>query len=302
MSRTTHLLYLHGFRSSPRSAKAQIMARRVAGEHPAVHWWAPQLPPSPREAMDLVMAGIRDWPREAMAVVGSSLGGFYATHVAAATGCRAVLLNPAVHPARDLARYIGDQTQWHAPEEHFYFKAEYIDELKALETTALSELAGCGDEAALRAWNTRYFGDKGLMKAALGKIGTIPPADRKAYGQEANRIKVALEGAYESALSKAKEAALEASLTASPLDVTLPGRPRTRGRLHPATQILREIYAIFADMGFQVYRTREVETDLNNFEGTGTVAEGAREPVRLALLDEKGPTGTFSNHEGPIAW
>ena len=143
MSRTTHLLYLHGFRSSPRSAKAQIMARRVAGEHPAVHWWAPQLPPSPREAMEGIMAGIRDWPRETMAVVGSSLGGFYATHAGPAPGCRAVLLNPAVPPARDLARYIGDQTQWHAPEEHFYFKAEYIDELKALETGRLPHPERC---------------------------------------------------------------------------------------------------------------------------------------------------------------
>lgn len=133
----THLLYLHGFRSSPHSAKAQVTAREVAGAHPAVHWWAPQLPPSPREAIEMVMAGIANWRRDAMAVVGSSLGGFYATHVAAKTGCRAVLLNPAVDPARDLAKYIGDQTQWHAPEEHFYFKAEYIDELRALEVGAL---------------------------------------------------------------------------------------------------------------------------------------------------------------------
>ncbi len=136
MPRTTHLLYLHGFRSSPRSAKAQVMARRVSEGHPLVHWWAPQLPPSPRDAMSMVMEGIAHWPRDSMAVVGSSLGGFYATHVAAVTGCRAVLLNPAVDPARDLARYIGDQTQWHAPEEHFYFKAEYIDELRALEVGA----------------------------------------------------------------------------------------------------------------------------------------------------------------------
>ncbi|MBS0453701.1 MAG: esterase [Proteobacteria bacterium] len=143
MSSTTHLLYLHGFRSSPSSAKAQIMARHVAAEHPGAHWWAPQLPPSPREAMDMVMAGIRDWPKDATAVVGSSLGGFYATHVACATGCPAVLLNPAVFPARDLARYIGDQTQWHAPEEHFYFKAEYIDELKALETGPLPHPERC---------------------------------------------------------------------------------------------------------------------------------------------------------------
>jgi phenylalanyl-tRNA synthetase alpha chain len=140
------------------------------------------------------------------------------------------------------------------------------DELKSLETDALAELRACADEAALRAWNTRYFGDKGLMKAALSKIGAVPKEQRAAFGQEANRVKVALTEAYESALSAAKSQALAASLTASPLDVTLPGRPRSRGRLHPATQVLRQITAVFADMGFQVYRSREVETDAYNFE------------------------------------
>lgn len=130
---TTHLLYLHGFRSSPRSFKAQRMAAVVRERHPAVTWWCPQLPPSPREAMALVTAGIAGWPRDAMAVVGSSLGGFYATWIAEATGCRAVLLNPAVHAARDLARHIGEQTAWHDPSQHFYFAPEYVDELRALE-------------------------------------------------------------------------------------------------------------------------------------------------------------------------
>ena len=136
---TTHLLYLHGFRSSPLSAKAQVMARHVAEHHPAVHWWAPQLPPSPREAMQLLMQGLAGWPRATMAVVGSSLGGFYATHVAAACDGRAVLLNPAVDPARDLARYIGEQTQWHDPAEHFYFEPRYIDELRALDAGTVRE-------------------------------------------------------------------------------------------------------------------------------------------------------------------
>lgn len=129
----THLLYLHGFRSSPLSFKAQAMAAAVREGHPAVNWWCPQLPPSPRAAMELLHDGTRDWPREAMAVVGSSLGGFYATCVAEDTGCRAVLLNPAVHPARDLGRYIGEQTAWHDPSEHFYFAPEFVDELRALE-------------------------------------------------------------------------------------------------------------------------------------------------------------------------
>ena len=129
----THLLYLHGFRSSPRSFKAQKLAALVQAHHPDVTWWCPQLPPSPRQAMADVAQGIAAWPRGRMAVVGSSLGGFYATWVAEETGCRAVLLNPAVHAARDLARYVGEQTAWHDPAEHFYFAPEYVDELRALE-------------------------------------------------------------------------------------------------------------------------------------------------------------------------
>lgn len=130
--KTTHLLYLHGFRSSPNSMKAVKVGERVQRNHPAVHWWCPQLPPSPREAVELIQHGIANWPHEGMAVVGSSLGGFYATHVALDTGCRAVLLNPAVDPARDLAKYIGEQTAWHNPEERFYFRPEYVDELRDL--------------------------------------------------------------------------------------------------------------------------------------------------------------------------
>jgi predicted esterase YcpF (UPF0227 family) len=142
---TTHLLYLHGFRSSPQSFKARRMAAVVSERHPQVHWWCPQLPPSPRAAMDLVRQGIAGWPPGRMAVVGSSLGGFYATWVAEQTGCRAVLLNPAVHAPRDLARHVGEQTAWHDPSEHFYFAPGYVDELRALD---------CGPVAHPE----RYFG------------------------------------------------------------------------------------------------------------------------------------------------
>lgn len=130
---STHLLYLHGFRSSPRSFKAQRLGAVVGQRHPEVVWCCPQLPPSPAAAMRLVMGSIAGWPRGTMAVIGSSLGGFYATWVAEETGCRAVLLNPAVHPARDLERYIGEQTAWNDPDQRFYFAPEYIPELRALE-------------------------------------------------------------------------------------------------------------------------------------------------------------------------
>lgn len=128
----THLLYLHGFRSSPKSAKARSVAARVARRHPGLAWWCPQLPPSPKAAMQLVMDGIAGWPRDRMGVIGSSLGGFYATYVAQACDCRAVLLNPAVDPARDLARHIGEQAAWHDPQVRFFFEPRFVDELRQL--------------------------------------------------------------------------------------------------------------------------------------------------------------------------
>lgn len=86
--------------------------------------------------MEMVARGVAHWPRKTMAVIGSSLGGFYASWVAQHAGCPSVLLNPAVHPARDLARHIGEQTTWQNPAERFFFLPEYIGELEALGTHA----------------------------------------------------------------------------------------------------------------------------------------------------------------------
>jgi predicted esterase YcpF (UPF0227 family) len=136
---TTHLLYLHGFRSSPASTKARMTAAAVAERFPHVTWLCPALPASPKEAMDSVERAIAAWPRESMAIIGSSLGGFYATWLAEKVECKAVLLNPAVHPARDLARHLGDNTVWHDPEQHFVFRESYIQELQALELPRITQ-------------------------------------------------------------------------------------------------------------------------------------------------------------------
>jgi phenylalanyl-tRNA synthetase alpha chain len=138
--------------------------------------------------------------------------------------------------------------------------------LAELEQRGLAELNACQDEPALRAWHTHYFGKTGEVSLALKRVGECPPAERKAYGQEANRIKVALGDAYEAALAQEKERQLARDLAGQAVDVTLPGRPIAHGRLHPATQVMRTICGIFADLGFQVYRSREVEDDLTNFE------------------------------------
>lgn len=128
------------------------MGSYMRQHYPDVQWWCPQLPPSPALAMTMLLKGIASWPRHSMAVVGSSLGGFYATHIAEATGCLALLINPAVDPARDLARYIGEHTQWHAPQERFFFLPEYVNELRRLEIGDLKHprryrtLIATGDE------------------------------------------------------------------------------------------------------------------------------------------------------------
>jgi uncharacterized protein len=128
----SHLLYLHGFRSSPGSAKAVRLRVWLQQHHPEVRWWCPQLPPSPALAMRMVADTLRTWPAGRFAVVGSSLGGFYATRVAETHGCKAVLLNPAVNPARDLAAYVGTLTSYHDPEATFEFLQAHVDELQAL--------------------------------------------------------------------------------------------------------------------------------------------------------------------------
>ncbi len=142
MSALRHIVYLHGFRSSPRSAKAQAMAdwARDAG----LDWCCPQLPPSPAAALALVHQRTEAWPDEGVALLGSSLGGYYAAGLSARRPAwRLALLNPAVDPARDLAAYIGENRQWHAPEESFYFRPEYVDELRAMQPGAPTHPARC---------------------------------------------------------------------------------------------------------------------------------------------------------------
>lgn len=203
----THLLYLHGFRSSPQSTKARQFGDWVRAHRPDLQWWCPQLPPSPREALALLSEGTRDWPLAHTAVVGSSLGGYYATVLAErwAGSCvrehgdavRVVLLNPAVHPARDLAAHIGETTSWHN-EDRFFFRPEFIAELQEMAPTRITQpqryfaVIAKGDEVLdWREMHARYAecsvrliegGDHALsefdehLAAALGFLGLDEPS------------------------------------------------------------------------------------------------------------------------------
>jgi predicted esterase YcpF (UPF0227 family) len=183
MVTVTHLLYLHGFRSSPQSTKARMMADWVAAHAPGLGWWCPQLPPSPAAAMRLVESGIAGWPAATMAVVGSSLGGFYATVVAERHGCRAALLNPAVDPARDLARHIGTTTAWHS-DAPFHFAPEFVGELQAMRPAALTmpqryfAVIAKGDEVlSWQEMSGRYGG--ATIKPATMRSAALPSKCRQ---------------------------------------------------------------------------------------------------------------------------
>lgn len=151
-----------------------------------------------------------------------------------------------------------------------------LDRLNALESEALAALQAAGDSDALQAWQGRYFGtkrSKGELEQALALLGTLGKEERPAFGKRANEVKQALTGALQAREAEVKERELAAAMQAGALDVTLPGAPVTLGRLHPSTITLRRITRIFTQMGFEVYRSPEVETDELNFELLNMPAE-----------------------------
>ena len=145
------ILYLHGFRSSPHSFKARLLGEHLQALGHGGDYFCPQLPASPREAIELAAEIARRVLPEDLTLIGSSLGGYYATWLAEQLGCRAVLLNPAVKPPRDLEKYVGVTTAYHS-DTPFEFKADYIDELRALAVETITRperyflIAATGDE------------------------------------------------------------------------------------------------------------------------------------------------------------
>lgn len=144
-------------------------------------------------------------------------------------------------------------------------QAKELDKLTQIRTEALSVLADVRDEEALEAWRVANLGRSSPVMHVFSSLGQLDKELRPLMGQAANEVRTALEAALEEKQHLLKEAALRKALETEQLDVTMPGRPVERGRLHPLTQVLRRITRIFGDMGFQVYHSPEVETDDYNF-------------------------------------
>lgn len=141
-----------------------------------------------------------------------------------------------------------------------------LEDLDRIEKAALIELGQVGEEEALQRWKVIYLGRSAPLMQAFDQLSKLPKEQRPLIGRRANEVKQALEKALADKAEALHRASLEHALQSERLDITLPGRPQVRGRLHPTTQTLRQIYKIFAEMGFQVFRSREVETDELNFE------------------------------------
>ncbi len=141
-----------------------------------------------------------------------------------------------------------------------------LDELEQLGQQALQELKAITDSKILESWESQYIGRRGSIPLLLRRVSELPKEERPAFGKRANEVRKDLEAAFAEREVEIKETEIAQTLASGGVDVTALGRPVQRGRLHPSTQILRQIYRIWGDMGFQVYRTREVESDEYNFQ------------------------------------
>ncbi len=141
-----------------------------------------------------------------------------------------------------------------------------LDKLNEIEKSALESLEAVHDQAALEAWRVANVGRSSPLMQVFAELGKLSREERPAVGAAANRVKAKLEAALAERAEAIRADALAKSLEEEQLDVTLPGREIHLGRLHPSTQQLRRVLDILADMGFQVYTSREVETDDVNFQ------------------------------------
>ncbi len=138
--------------------------------------------------------------------------------------------------------------------------------IESIYADAMRRLQEASSVAALEDWHRETLGRKGSVQLETRNLGQMSPEERPAFGRRINEVKQSLNAAYEERLAAAQAAELRARMAAEAIDVTMPGRQQWRGGLHPSTLVLREIGRIWGDMGFQIYRSPDVETEENNFE------------------------------------
>ncbi len=163
------IVYLHGFRSSPASRKATMLRQAMASRGRSAEYLCPALPASPTRAVEEALRLVQGIASDRLALIGSSLGGYYATWLAERLGCRAVLLNPAIRPQDDLAKHLGVQPVFFS-DISIDFRREYLGELDAIDTPSITRperyllIAATGDAVIdYRAMMHKYSGARQVV-------------------------------------------------------------------------------------------------------------------------------------------
>ncbi|PQV55636.1 phenylalanyl-tRNA synthetase alpha subunit [Defluviimonas denitrificans] len=180
-----------------------------------------------------------------------------------------------------------------------------MDGLDALKGKYLEGISGAGDEVALEDLRVAALGKKGEISLKMRELGQMDPAERQAAGAALNRLKDEIDAALRAKKAALADAALDERLKSEWLDVTLPGRPRRQGTIHPVSQVTEEITAIFADMGFAVAEGPQIESDWYNFDALNIAPEhpARQEHDTFFMAREAGdnrPPHVLRTHTSPV--
>ncbi|MEM9684541.1 MAG: phenylalanine--tRNA ligase subunit alpha, partial [Pseudomonadota bacterium] len=178
-----------------------------------------------------------------------------------------------------------------------------MDELDSLKQELVAPIEAAGDLAALDAARVAALGKKGRITDLMKGLGALDPDARRARGQQLNALRDQVAGAVEARKGALEEAALEATLAGERIDVSLPIRPEAEGRIHPISQTMEEVAAIFGEMGFTVVEGPDIETDWHNFTALNIPPDHPARQMHDTFYLPPGEDGTplvLRTHTSPV--
>jgi phenylalanyl-tRNA synthetase alpha chain len=179
-----------------------------------------------------------------------------------------------------------------------------MQDLEEIVARAAAEFAAAGDPAALENAKAKYLGKAGELTGLMKQLGSLQPEEKKAFGQKINSAKLQIETALDSCRKDLDLKKLESRLAGESLDVTLPGRGRSRGGVHPISRTWRRIEEIFGSIGFDVADGPEIETDWYNFTALNNPenhpARSMQDTFYVDMKDAQGLPLLLRTHTSPM--
>ena len=177
-----------------------------------------------------------------------------------------------------------------------------MDDLEQLRSDLLARIAAAGLDS-LETLRVETLGRRGRVTALMKELGTLAPEDRRAAGQALNALKTAIAEAIDARRAALQAGALDSRLDAETIDVSLPPRPEPEGRIHPISQAIEEIVAIFCQMGFAVAEGPDIEDDFHNFTALNIPPEHPARQDHDTFYFEDGEDGErmlLRTHTSPV--